>query len=321
MKRAVLQLLLLATAISAQAQEITNPIWRESWPDPTVWQAEDGNYYAICTGMRRTLVSKDLFHWEVENSSVVDKDAWGEMRQTGKYFWAPDVVTINGQRLLYITLYNSAKDSSIGVLKEVAPNNFEFHGVITQSIETGILDTIDPEVVVDNKSGKVWLFFGSIGKIHRVELSSDGLSLKKGAKYIHMAGLSQKESRSRAKVFEGCYLHRRNGYWYMFVSAGWYKDHTYKLLVGRSRKLTGTFRDKEGRLLTEGFATPVIVSEKGDFFYGPGHCGEIFTKDNRDYIFYHCHNQEAKPHQRPLMLQELKWDRRGWPYVEGGKPR
>lgn len=321
MKRALLQLLLFALAAVAQAQEISNPIWRESWPDPTVWQAEDGNYYALCTGLRRTLTSKDLFNWEVINSSVISPETRGEMRDVARHFWAPDVVTIRGQRLLYITLYNSAKDSSIGVLKEVSPNNFEFHGVITRSTETGIIDTIDPEVVVDEKRGKVWLFFGSIGKIHRVELASDGLSLKKKAKYIHVAGLAQKQSRSRAKVFEGCYLHRRNGYWYMFVSAGWYKDHTYKLLVGRSRKLTGTFRDREGRPLTEGYATPVIVSEKGDFFYGPGHCGEIFTKDNKDYIFYHCHNRDVKPHMRPLMLQELKWDKQGWPYVEGGKPQ
>ena len=321
MKRALLQLLIFATVAVAQAQEISNPIWRESWPDPTVWQAEDGNYYALCTGLRRTLTSKDLFNWEVINSSVISPDTRGEMRDIARHFWAPDVVTIRGQRLLYITLYNSAKDSSIGVLKEVSPNNFEFHGVITRSTETGIIDTIDPEVVVDEKRGKVWLFFGSIGKIHRVELASDGLSLKKRAKYIHVAGLSKKESRSRARVFEGCYMHRRNGYWYMFVSAGWYNDHTYKLLVGRSRKLTGTFRDREGQPLTEGYATPVIVSEKGDFFYGPGHCGEIFTKDNKDYIFYHCHNRDVKPHMRPLMLQELKWDKQGWPYVEGGKPQ
>ena len=321
MKRALLQLLLFALAAVAQAQEFSNPIWRESWPDPTVWQAEDGNYYALCTGLRRTLTSKDLFNWEVMNNSVISPETRGEMRDVARHFWAPDVVTIRGQRLLYITLYNSAKDSSIGVLKEVSPNNFEFHGVITRSTETGIIDTIDPEVIVDEKRGKVWLFFGSIGKIHRVELTSDGLTLKKKAKYVHVAGLAQKQSRSRAKVFEGCYLHRRNGYWYMFVSAGWYKDHTYKLLVGRSRKLTGTFRDREGQPLTEGYATPVIVSEKGDFFYGPGHCGEIFTKDNRDYIFYHCHNRDVKPHMRPLMLQELKWDKRGWPYVEGGKPQ
>ena len=322
MKRLSLYLLSILTITTfAQAQEIKNPVWSSSWPDPTVWQAEDGNYYCICTGARKTLVSKDLFHWESINSSVIDSQSRSEMRQIAKHFWAPDVTTINGQRLLYITLYNSANDSSIGVLKEVSPNHFEFHGVVTRSTETGIRDTIDPEVVVDTKRGKVWLFFGSVGKMHRVELTPDGLSVKKGAKYTHVAGLTSKENNSRARVFEGCYLHYRDGYWYMFVSAGWYKDHTYRLMVGRSRRLTGVFRDRNGNPMREGYATPVITSEKGDFFYGPGHCGEIFTKDGRDYIFYHCHNRDVKNHLRPLMLQEIKWDSFGWPYVEGGRPQ
>lgn len=322
MKRLSLYLLSILTITTfVQAQEIKNPVWSSSWPDPTVWQAEDGNYYCICTGARKTLVSKDLFHWESINSSVIDSQSRSEMRQIAKHFWAPDVTTINGQRLLYITLYNSANDSSIGVLKEVSPNHFEFHGVVTRSTETGIRDTIDPEVVVDTKRGKVWLFFGSVGKMHRVELTSDGLSVKKGAKYTHVAGLTDKENRSRARVFEGCYLHYRDRYWYMFVSAGWYKDHTYRLMVGRSRRLTGVFRDRNGNPMREGYATPVITSEKGDFFYGPGHCGEIFTKNGRDYIFYHCHNRDVKNHLRPLMLQEIKWDSFGWPYVEGGRPQ
>ena len=321
MKRTFLYLLLFATATFARAQEVKNPVWSPSWPDPTVWQGDDGRYYSICTGARKTLVSDDLFHWQIINRSVIDKASFGEMRQIARHFWAPDVVTINGQRLLYITLYNSAKDSSIGVLKEVSPNHFEFRGVITRSTDTGIIDTIDPEVVVDEKGKRVWLFFGSIGKMHRVELTSDGLSVKKGAKYVHVAGRTDKENRSRSQVFEGCYLHRHDGYWYMFVSAGWYKDHTYKLLVGRSRRLTGKFRDRYGNLMKDGYATPVIQSEKGDFFYGPGHCGEIFTNDGRDYIFYHCHNRSVKNHLRPMMLQEIKWDSFGWPYVKGGKPQ
>lgn len=322
MKRAFLYILLLSATIGlTKAQAISNPITKGSWPDPTVWLAEDGCYYCICTGARRALVSGDLFNWEAVNRSFIDKQSWGEMRKIARQFWAPDVTTVNGQRLMYITLYNSAKDSNIGVLREVSPNNFQFHGIITRGLETGIIDTIDPEVVVDKNGKKVWLFFGSVGKIHRVELNRDGLSIKKGAKYTHVAGLTIKASPSRSQVFEGCYLHRHDGYWYMFVSAGWYKNHTYKLLVGRSRRLTGVFRDRDGNPMTKGFATPVITSEKGDFFFGPGHCGEIFTKDNRDYIFYHCHNQGVKPSLRPLMLQEIKWDSFGWPYVVGGKPQ
>jgi arabinan endo-1,5-alpha-L-arabinosidase len=243
------------------------------------------------------------------------------MQSISHHFWAPDVVVVNGQRLLYISLYNSAEDSKIGVLKEVSPGHFQFHGIITSSKDTGIDDTIDPEVIADSKTGEVWLFFGSVGGIHRIQLANDGLSVKKNAEYIHVAGLSVRENPSRSNVFEGCYLHKRNGYWYMFVSSGFYGDHTYKLLVGRSKKLTGVFRSRDGKPMTKGHATPVIQSAKDDFFYGPGHCGEIFSKNGCDYIFYHCHNRDVSPNHRPMMLQEIKWDKEGWPYVEDGKPQ
>lgn len=321
MKKIFLSFLLFLGLQPLCAEEIQNPVWPYDWPDPTVWQSEDGNYYCLATNPRRMIMSTDLFHWGMTDISPIDEESWQKMRAISRHYWAPDVAMVNGKRLLYITLYNSAQDSNIGVLKEVAPGHFQFHGIITSGKENGIEDTIDPEVVTDPKTGKVWLFFGSVGGIHRIELNSDGLSLKEGAKYEHVAGLTVHEDHSRSKVLEGCYLHYHDGYWYMFVSSGFYGDHTYKLQVGRSKKLTGVFRSRDGKKLTKGFATPVIQSEEGDYFYGPGHCGEIFIKDGRDYIFYHCHNKGIRQNRRPTMLQEIMWDKDGWPYVKDGKPQ
>lgn len=320
-KRIIVFFVLLVTVVMMQSQDVKNPVWPHDWPDPTVWKAEDGQYFCVATNPRRILSSHNLFDWTTSDFSPIDDESWEKMQSISHHFWAPDVAVVNGRRLLYISLYNSAEDSKIGVLKEVSPGHFNFHGIITSSNDTGIDDTIDPEVVTDAKTGKVWLFFGSVGGIHRIELSHDGLSIKKNAKYVHVAGLSVRESPSRSNVFEGCYLHKRNGYWYMFVSSGFYGDHTYKLLVGRSKKLTGVFRSRDGNPMTKGHATPVIQSDEGDFFYGPGHCGEIFHKNGNDYIFYHCHNRNASPNHRPMMLQEIKWDKEGWPYVAGGKPQ
>ena len=80
--------------------------------------------------------------------------------------------------------------------------------------------------------------------------------------------------------------------------------------------------DKEGKPMIEGYATPVIHSDEGDNFFGPGHCGEIFTAaDGNEYIFYHCHVRESRrPEQRPMLMSRIKWGKDGWPYVEGGKP-
>ena len=79
----------------------------------------------------------------------------------------------------------------------------------------------------------------------------------------------------------------------------------------------------EGRPMKEGYATTVLHSDKGDRFYGPGHCGEIFKgKDKKEYIFYHCHVEGSRnPNSRPFFIAQIKWDKEGWPYVEGGKPQ
>ena len=316
-------LLLAALSGGIHAQEITNPVWPQDCADPTIWKGEDGRYHCISTNPRHSLVSDDLFHWEMAEQTPVDDISWDQMGDISRHYWAPDVTTVDGQRLMYISLYNSAEDSNIGVLRQNSLGQFQYMGVITRGKLTGIHDTIDPEVVTDPKTGKVWLFFGSVGGIHRIELEKDGLSLKEGAKYEHVAGLKVEQNRDRSHVFEGAYLHWHKGYWYLFVSSGFYSDHTYKLQVGRAKKLTDDFVNRDGKPMKEGHATPVIWSDKGDRFYGPGHCGEIFTgKDGNEYIFYHCHNADNRNRSsRPLFISRIQWDKQGWPFVEGGKPQ
>ncbi len=305
-----------------QAQAVTNPVFGPNWPDPTIWQAEGGRYYCMATNPRTSIVSDDLVRWRRSEVAPISADSWEKMRAVSQHYWAPDVAMVNGRRLMYISLYNSAEDSNIGVLRQTESGQFEYVGIITSGKKTGIMDTIDPEVVTDPATGKVWLFFGSVGRIHRVEMEKDGLSLKKGAKYEPVAGLHVNDCPSRSQVFEGCYLHYRQGWWYMFVSSGFFGDHTYKLQVGRARRLTDPFLNRDGKPMTEGFATPVIWSDKGDNFYGPGHCGEIFrASDGAEYIFYHCHVRDSRrPEQRAMFVSLIQWDAEGWPFVQGGKP-
>lgn len=318
MTRFLLLLPLMLRAVSLTAEDTGNPVWRGNWPDPTVWLGEDGRYHCVSTNPTRSIVSDDLFHWELSGVAPIDIGSWSKMQALAERFWAPDVAVVAGKRNMYLTLYNSAEDSSIGVLQEYAPGQFQFVGIITSSRETGIHDTIDPEVVTDPKTGKVWLFFGSVGGIHRVELEKDGLSLKEGAKYEHVAGLRIEEDPDREKVFEGSYLHRHGGYWYLFVSSGHYTDHTYQLRVGRAKRLTDPFLDRDGGRMDEGCATTVLRSDEGDRFYGPGHCGEIFEgKDGGEYIFYHCHDRQSRRQgSRPLFVSPIKWDKEGWPHID-----
>lgn len=319
---ASLLLLWFALSPALRADIVTNPVWQHDWPDPTVWLDGDGLYHCIATTPTRAIVSKDLFHWSMAEKDPIEHESWPLMRAVSRHFWAPDVATVGGRRNMYVSLYNSAEDSNIGVLRQQTDGQFKYMGIVTSGKKTGIHDTIDPEVVTDPKTGKVWLFFGSVGGIHRIELNEDGLSIKEGATYEHVAGLTVEQNPNRSMVFEGAYLHRHGNWWYLFVSSGHYGDHTYRLKVGRAKKLTDVFRDRDGRRMDEGFATTVIRSDEGDRFYGPGHCGEIFKAgDGKEYIFYHCHNTDnARSSARPLFIAPILWDKEGWPFVEGGKP-
>lgn len=323
----LLILILLATGLQAHAQQYVNPVYPRDWADPTVWQAADGLFYSISTGQnhrRPLLCSPDLVHWQPSHIVPIDQPTMRRLRQVGRMVWAPDVAMVNGRRMLYLTLYNRKEDASIVALRESrTPGQFEYAGIITRGRDTGIDDTIDPEVIVDPTTGRVWLFFGSMGRIHRVELNEWGSQLAQGATYTHVAGLhGSEDGPERNCVMEGAYLHYRRGWWYLFVSTGQYQNHTYQVKVGRSRTLDGTFTDRQGRPMTQGFATPVIQSEPGSRFFGPGHNGEIFT-DNKgyDFILYHCHDSLAEQtYHRPMLLQRITWDGKGWPRVKNGVP-
>ena len=43
--RSLLLLPMLMTALLAGARQMRNPVWQRDWPDPTIWQGDDGRYY------------------------------------------------------------------------------------------------------------------------------------------------------------------------------------------------------------------------------------------------------------------------------------
>lgn len=306
-----------------QPKTFSNPVIASVLADPTIWKVGE-EFRITSTGLQNAYSSNNLVKWPLASSLPVNSTERALCTQYGGQLWAPDVAMVNGKYMMYVTCYNSATDNSIVALESADGKQFRYVGLITSYKTNGnIKDTIDPEVVTDPSTGKVWMFFGSTGRIHRVELNSDGTALASGATYTAVAGLDVSNNSSRTKVFEGAYLHYRDGYWYMFASAGKYWDYSYKIVVGRSRTLTGTFVDKNGASMLDGNANTVIASASGDVLFGPGHNAEIFTdRRGQDYIFYHCHCSTLSTNgdNRYGCLQRIFWDEDGWPYVTGGKP-
>lgn len=323
-----------------------NPITAGPSPDPTVWRAEDGTWYSTSTALK-LLTSADGVRWTETGRKILPESELKRVHASYRWIWAPDVVKLPdgprpvettgptggvapggatvpaGRWRLYVSYVNSARDSAIAAYRgESATGPFTFAGILTDARKTGIKDTIDPEVVRDPDTGKTWLFYGSTGRVHRLQLADDGLAPMRGAKPILVGGLSDEGVPNRQQVFEGTYLHRRDGWWYLFASRGWYKGHTYGVVVARSRTLEGAFVDRDGRPFERGFATVILSSGPKDRFFGPGHNGEIFTDaEGRDWMYFHCHVKGPDSEKRPMFRQELFWGPDGWPYFgNNGKP-
>ena len=303
-----------------------NPVIRTNWADPTFWTDGGGVYYGAATRLEEIRASRDLVRWEpigpVEEPETKRMlDAFATTR------WAPDAVRIGGEWRLYVTQFVSSDTNRLVCLSSESPRGlFRFRSVVLNNWEYGIRDlAIDAEVCVD--AGRVWLFTGSVaGGIHRLEMTPDGLTVR-DRRPVHVAGLLPGE-RDRAWIYanpcyEGAYLYRRDGWWYLFVSAGSVQWDGYHLCCGRARTLDGTFVDARGVPLAEGGGTTILSSSAA--FPGPGHNGEIFTdRLGRDYMLFHSHwaafpqMSRGDVPRRCLNLQRIYWDAEGWPRFKGG---
>ena len=306
---------------AVEDEMFTNPVLAADFPDPTVWDGEDGYYYALATGgisTRKLMRSANLVNWEnsqeLPYTSDVAESIVTAFSGTTSY-WAPCVYKVkDGQWNMYLSkpyggvIFLTSKYPTMGynvVRMTSAPFN----------------DYIDADVARD-RDGKLWMFAGSAAKMFRRQLTDDGLDFAEDSSWVHVAGRPSGEGGNthREKTFEGEYLYRRKGYWYLFCSSGEYGNNTYAIRVVRASTLDGTFTDKSGNLATDGYAETIMTSASR--FYGPGHNAQIVVDKNGDtWMLYHSHYTGVSSSVRVMMLDKVLWDEDGWPYFyNNGKP-
>lgn len=289
-----------------------NPVVNYSLPDPTVIKGDDGFYYLYATEDIRNLPihrSEDLVNWKFAGTAFTDATRPTFEPRGG--LWAPDINFINGQYVLYysMSVWGGEWTCGIGVATSDKPEGpFTDHGKMFRSNEIGVQNSIDPFYIEED--GKKYMFWGSFRGIYAIELSNDGLSVKPGAEKQQIAGTA----------YEGVYIHKRNGYYYMFASIGSCCEglnSTYTTVVGRSENLFGPYLDKQGRSMMDNRHETVI--QKNSRFVGTGHNSEI-VQDNKgqDWMFYHAVSVD-NPKGRVLMLDQIRWEN-NWPYVTGNSP-
>ena len=93
----------------------------------------------------------------------------------------------------------------------------------------------------------------------------------------------------------------------------------YKVVVGRSRKVEGPYRDRSGKKMTEGGGTLVIEGDKAEF-EAAGHCAvydmPTTLLDLRPRTLFICHGYSREHHGQAILIQrEIVWTKDGWPQL------
>ena len=292
-----------------------NPVLRENIADPSIIRGENGIFYLYSTESSKfpnvpVFKSKDLINWYFVNTAFTDKTRPSSFAGN---IWAPDINLINGKYVLFYSMsrWGGEWECGLGVATSDRPYGpFSDHAKLFDSREIDVQNSIDPFYLEDN--GYKYLFWGSHHGIFGIRLSDDGLSLAKGAEKFQIAG----------KGGEGTYIHKKDGYYYLFVSVGSCCEglsSTYKVLMGRSQSLEGPYYDQQGKLMMEDNAGTVFL-QSNSFVAGPGHNSEFITdKKGDNWVLYHGYLRQNPELNRVLFLDKVYWDN-GWPHIPDRSP-
>lgn len=323
-KKSFFYLTLLITSFSS-AQDI-------SVHDPVMIKQKD-TYYLYCTGEGISVFSsKDLKKWNKEPAIFKEKPVWADSVAADfkNHIWAPDISFHNNTYYLYYSVSAFAKNTSaIGVTTNTTldPKDPAYkwvdHGIVIQSVPNrDMWNAIDPNLTFD-ENNTPWLAFGSFWEgLKMVKLNPDLLSKAQPEKWFAIAkrkrSVELEDTNPGDAALEAPFIFKKNGYYYQFLSWDFCcqgEKSTYKVVIGRSKNITGPYVDKEGKSLNEGGGTLLI--QGGQNWYGAGH-NSAYTIDGKDYIVFHAYDVKQKG--RPILqIEQLKWDADLWPVLELSK--
>jgi arabinan endo-1,5-alpha-L-arabinosidase len=315
--------------VFAQTPSVSAPMQDAGWlarlgsrgirvHDPSAIVKCGDEYWLFYTGPGvASYHSKDLLKWERGPSVFTNAPAWAAQAVPANrwiFYWAPDVIHLGNRYLLYYAVSSFGKNrSAIGLATNptLDPTNPGFQwtdqGIVVQSTNTDNFNTIDPAVSQD-AGGNLWLAFGSFWSgIKLVQLNPD--TGKRIATNSPMYSLAFNDS------IEASYIQHHDDFYYLFVNWGICcrgVNSTYEIRIGRSKKITGPYLDKDGKDLVVGGGSPFLKT-MGPFI-GPGQVG-ILSEGGTNWLS--CHFYDGTESGRPtLAILPLRWNASGWPEVE-----
>jgi len=243
--------------------------------------------------------------------------------------WAPDIAFHDGTYYLYYSVSSfGTNNSAIGVAtnKTLNPADAAYkwtdHGPVVQSVAgRDLWNAIDPNLAFD-ENGTPWLSFGSYWSgIKLVKLNANLTEVAAPEQWYTIAGrdrywkLEETDAGDTSNsAIEAPFIFKKGDYYYLFVS--WDRccqgaNSTYKVVVGRSKSITGPYLDKEGEDMRTGGGSLVVGGNED--WPGVGH-NATYTFDNKDYLVFHGYNAKENGRSQ-LWIEEINWDANGWPTV------
>ena len=312
--------------------------------DPVVAFCE-GKYYLFTTGYGVGVMSSgDMKTWKMEKSALDPIPQWALESVPGYrgHTWAPDMLYHDGLWYLYYSCSSFGKNSSaIGVAtnKTLNPESPDFkwvdHGQVVASVPgRDNWNAIDPNVFVDS-DGSAWMTFGSFwGGIKLVRLDGSLLRVAQPEEWYGLCFRPKGTLPSydepdtaikpdpRGEIFdpgegavEAPFIFKKGDWYYLFVSYDLCcrgEKSTYKVVVGRSDKVTGPYYDHKGVSLMQGGGTIVVEGDRR--YAGVGHSATV-SFGGKDYLFFHGYDM-SDASRAHLLVREIVWDEDLWPKVQ-----
>jgi len=237
-------------------------------------------------------------------------------KNDGSGVWAPDVIKVGGQYYLYYAVSSwGSFVSAVGLMTNPTLNTnspdykWTDRGMVVHSSEGEDLNAIDPGACLA-PDGTLWLCYGSYhGNIELVELDpKTGLRVATNSPVSIIANHS-----------EAADIISHEGFYYLFVNHGSCCNGTnssYNIRVGRSKKITGPYLDKNGENLANGAGTLFVASEGKDI--GPGHFG-LLMEDGVEKFSCHYEGVVGRAGRSILDVRPLLWQD-GWPVAGENVP-
>ncbi|GLY17972.1 arabinan endo-1,5-alpha-L-arabinosidase [Kineosporia sp. NBRC 101677] len=283
--------------------------------DPTMVKGPDGTYLMAATAPGIALrTSTDRTKFTYTGLAFPNGASWTDeyTGQSNANLWAPDLSYRNGKFYLYYSASSFGKNKSAIFLATSTtgkPGSWANQGKIYSTTTSSNHNAIDPNLIVD-RQGKWWLSLGSFWTgIKMIELNPTTGKRISSSSTVHSLA-----SRTGSTAIEAPAIIYHAGYYYLFTS--WDncckgKDSTYKIMVGRSKTITGPYKDRPGKLLTAGGGTQILGTHGS--IVGPG--GQSLIQDgDGDVLVYHYYDG-ADNGVAKLGINRLTWDSSNWPVV------